>query len=116
MPPTTAHQTDRIVTHNKSFCYFKAIYSFLTSRFLTTFHQPIRSSTRAYINHIVNDPGVNKESLSNEVVSLSRILKANEMQAMQMMPRNFVEELDHKLCQTHAYSFNGAPSNSCILV
>jgi hypothetical protein len=26
MLPMTAHQTDRIVTHNKSLCYFKVIY------------------------------------------------------------------------------------------
>jgi hypothetical protein len=43
MPPTTAHQTDKIITYNKSLCYFKAINSFSTSCFLTTFQRPIPS-------------------------------------------------------------------------
>jgi hypothetical protein len=48
MPPMIAHQTDRIVTHNKSLCYFKAIYLILMFCFLTTFQGLILSSTRAY--------------------------------------------------------------------
>ncbi len=47
MPPTTVHQPDRTVTYNKLLCYFKAIYSFSTSCFLSTFLPPIPSSTGA---------------------------------------------------------------------
>jgi hypothetical protein len=49
MQPMTTHQTDIIVTHNKSLCYFKAIYLISTSHFLITFQRPVRSSTSAYI-------------------------------------------------------------------
>jgi hypothetical protein len=69
MPPTTAHQTDRIVTHNKLPCYFKAIYSISTSCFLTTFQKPIPSSTRVYINHILR--------IETKLVKLIKITEGN---------------------------------------
>lgn len=55
---------------------------------------------------IANESGTNKESLSKETVALSRKLKANETQVTQLLPKNFVHELDHELHQAHAYSVN----------
>ena len=66
----------------------------------------LRNQIRLMRDRIANDSGANKESLLNEVATLSRKLKANETQATQSIPKNFVQELDHELRQTHAYSNN----------
>ncbi len=42
-----AHPPDRIVTYNKSPCYFTTTYSTSVYCFLATFQPPIRSSTEA---------------------------------------------------------------------
>ena len=59
---------------------------------------------RSLRDSVANEPGADKESLSNQIVTLSRKLKANKTQATQSIPRNFVRELDHELHQIHAYS------------
>ena len=64
----------------------------------------LRNQIRLMRDRIANDSCADKESLANEIANLSRKLKANETQATQSMPKNFVEELDHELRQTHAYS------------
>ena len=64
----------------------------------------LRNRIRLMRDRIANDSGTDKESLLNEVSALSRKLKANETQATQSMPKNFVQELDHELRQSHAYS------------
>ena len=64
----------------------------------------IRNQIRSMRDCLANESGPNKDHISNEIVSLSRRLKANETQATQSMPKNFVANLDHELRQTHAYS------------
>ena len=64
----------------------------------------LRNQIRSIKHRIANQSGADKESLLDQVVVMSRQLKANETQAKQSMPRNFVQELDHELRQIHAYS------------
>ena len=64
----------------------------------------IRNQIRSMRARLAKESGPSKEQLSNEIVALSRRLKANETQATQSMPTNFVANLDHELRQTHAYS------------
>jgi hypothetical protein len=50
----TAHQTDRIVTHKWLFCNLKATNSTLLNWFLTTFQQPVCSSTGLLFSSVVS--------------------------------------------------------------
>ena len=67
----------------------------------------LRNQICSLRNRITNENNTDKESLSNQLVALSKKLKANETQATQSIPRNFVQELDHELRQIHAYSVDG---------
>jgi hypothetical protein len=64
----------------------------------------LRNQIRSLRDGVANEPGADKVSLSNQIVTLSRKLKADETQATQSIPRNFVQELDHEHRQIHAYS------------
>ncbi len=74
----------------------------------------LRNQIRSLRDQIANDLAAKTESFSKNVVSLSRKLKANETQATQTMQRNFVEELDHELHQSCAYSFGGESARGYI--
>ncbi len=65
MPPTTAHQPDRIVTHNKLLHYFTMTYSTSVFCLFIIFQPPICSSTGAFdTDGYSSDPPCNKQGLS----------------------------------------------------
>lgn len=66
----------------------------------------LRNQIRSMRDRITNDPSADKEYLSKEMSGLCRKLKANETQATQSMPNNFVHDLDDELRQSRAYSMD----------